>query len=333
MLICIILLFINSWAFPQEFPNSDVHIALEIGIEYILNQNYEMASKKFSSLSQQHPELPLGKIYCAVVELIRAYDYGEEIDPQIEKKFDEAIEQSDSLLNKNSADKWNLYFMALAKGYKTYYKILKDEWLSAVPTGFSAVGYFNDCLEIDSSFYEAYFAVGAYKFWKSRKLEFLEWLPFIKDESKEGITYIETALTKSIYNRNIAALSLIWIYIEQKKFNKAIEIAEMELKKNPINRTLLWALARSYEDVNIKKSIEIYKSILNSYRQIPNQNHFQEITLMHIIAQQYLKIGEKREAARICDEILLQKSISEEVRLRLSDRLKKVKKMKQELSD
>jgi tetratricopeptide (TPR) repeat protein len=325
--------FINIFIYSQRYPNQEVNKLLDVGIEYILNQNYELASSKFNILNKKYPDLPLGKIYLAVVDITKAFDYGEEFNSEsIGKNLDDALALSEKLLEKNHNNIWNHYFVALSKGYKSYLRVLNGDWLSALSSGLSSVNYFEDCLEIDSSFYESYVALGTYKFWKSRKLEFLEWLPFFDDESENGIRYLEIALDKTSYNKNLAAVSLIWIYIEKKNFYRAIDIAEKELKKNPINRTLKWALARAYEDVNPGKAIQIYNEIIISYQKIPNQNHYNEITLKHIIAQQYSKMGEKREALRLCDEILAIQNLTEYVKEKLDDRLKRVRKLKKELT-
>jgi tetratricopeptide (TPR) repeat protein len=332
--ILLLTLFISNFTFPQRYPNQEVNKLLDIGIEYILNQNYELAKSKFSLLDKKYPELPFGKIYLAVVDITKTFDYGEEINSEaITKNLYDALELSENLLEKNPSNIWNHYFVALSKGYKAYLKVLKGDWLSAISTGLSSVNYFEDCLEMDSTFYESYVALGTYKFWKSRKLEFLEWLPFFDDESENGIRYLELGLDKTSYNKNLAAVSLIWIYIENKNFYRAIQIAEKELKKNPINRTLKWALARAYEDVSPSKAIQIYSELITSYENIPDQNHYYEITLKHIIAQQYVKIGEKREALRLCDEILSANNLTEIVREKLADRLKRVKKLRKELME
>lgn len=332
--ILVIALSISNFTYSQRFPNQEVNKLLDIGIEYVLNQNYDLAKVKFSLLEKNYPDLPFGKIYLAVADITKAFDNGEEVNSEaVVKNLDEALELSENLLDKNPTNIWNHYFVALSKGYKSYLRVLNGEWLSAISSGLSSVDYFDDCLEMDSTFYESYVALGTYKFWKSRKLEFLEWLPFIDDESEKGIKYLELALEKTSYNKNLAAVSLIWIYIENKNFQRAIEIAEKELKKNPINRTLKWALARAYEDLNSRKAIQLYNELLTAYKNIPDQNHYHEITLKHIIAQQFVKIGETREALRLCDEILSTNNLTEIIREKLADRLKRVKKLKKELMD
>ena len=325
---------LNILIYPQRYPNQEVNKLLDAGIECVINQDYELAKSKFRLLDKEYTELPFGKIYLAVVDITRAYDYGEEINSEyLTKQLDEAFELSEKLIENNPDNIWNYYTAALSTGYKSYFKALNGEWLSAISNGLSSVNYFKDCLERDSTFYESYAALGTYKFWKSRKLEFSEWLPFFSDESEIGIQYLERALDKTTYNRNLAAVSLIWIYIEKENYQRAIQIAESELTANPANRALKWALARAFEAVNPEKAIQLYKEIIISYQSIPNQNHYQEIKLKHIIAQQYAKIGAKNVALRLCNEILSEQKLTENVRKKLSDRLIRVTKLKNELME
>ena len=332
-LILLILLFFSTNIYSQKYPNADVNRLLEDGIELITNQNYDSAKIKLTELERNFPKLPLGKIYLAVTEITKTYDYGESFNSKIILKLlDDALEQSEERLEKEPENVWNNYFVALSRGYLSYFRVLNDEWLSAISNGVTAVQYFENCLEIDSAFYESFVAIGNLKFWKSRKLEILNWIPFFKDESGEGIAYLEMALNTQTYSKNLTALSLIWIYIEDKNFNRAIQIAEQELKLHPGNRAIKWALARAYEDVDLNLSIQLYKELIASYQKIKGQNHYHEITLKHIVAQQYQKLGMNNEALRFCNEILSTRNLSDNVRQRLADRFERVMNLKEELS-
>jgi pentatricopeptide repeat protein len=62
------------------------------------------------------------------------------------------------------------------------------------------------------------------------------------------------------------------------------------------------------------------------------QNDTNEITLKHIIAQQYAKLGDTEKAIKYCDEILSMKNIPKKTLDELSSRLERVKALKTELS-
>ena len=318
--------------FGQVYPDKSVHKILKSGINLIIDQKYDEAEKLFDQLDKTRKDIPLGKIYLAAVHIAKAYDYEEPYDDQIITKYLEGAKKiSERLLKADKKNIWNNYFYALTEGYIAYYDALRESWLQAFSTGLSSVSSFEDCLEIDNRFYESYIALGSYKFWKSKKTEFLNWLPFIDNEKELGIKYLQNAVKYSGYNSHLAIYSLIWIYIEQKDFDAAVKVAELALKDHPKSRIFKWGLARAYENIDPQKSIFLYNEILNSYPINLKSNKINEVTLKHIIAQQLVKVNKKEEAIKICDEILSIDGYSKYELDKLNERLERVSSLKQEL--
>lgn len=319
--------------FGQVYPDKSVHKILKSGINLIIDQKYNEAEKLFKQLDQTRKDIPLGKIYLAAVHIAKAYDYEEPYnDIFITKNLEGAKKISERLLKNDEKNIWNNYFFALTEGYIAYYDALRENWLQAFSTGLSSVSGFEDCLEIDKNFHESLIAIGSYKFWKSKKTEFINWLPFLEDEKELGIKYLQNAIKYSGYNSHLAIHSLIWIYIEQKEFDKAVKVAVMALKEHPDSRIFKWGLARAYENIDPAKSVLLYKEILNSYPTNLKSNKINEVTLKHIIAQQLIKINKNNEASKICDEILSIKGYSKYELDKISSRLERVKNLRQELN-
>ncbi len=120
---------------------------------------------------------------------------------------------------------------ALAEGYTSYFDGINGNWLSAISTGINSISDFEKILKSNEKFYEAYIAIGTFEYWKSRKLEFMGWLPFSSDTKNIGIDLLIVAIDSSSYNSHLAINSLIWIYIDQKKYDDAIKIARSSIKK------------------------------------------------------------------------------------------------------
>jgi hypothetical protein len=332
LLLFIFLIFIQK-NFGQVYPDKSVHKILKSGINLIINQKYLEAEKLFKQLDQTRKDIPLGKIYLAAVYIAKAYDYEEPYDDiLITKNLEGAKKISERLLKNDEKNIWNNYFFALTEGYIAYYDALRENWLQAFSIGLNSVSGFEDCLGIDKNFHESLIAIGSYKFWKSKKTEFINWLPFLEDEKELGIKYLQYAIKYSGYNSHLAIHSLIWIYIEQKEFDKAVKVAEMALREHPDSRIFKWGLARAYENIDPAKSILLYKEILNSYPTNLRSNKINEVTLKHIIAQQLIKINKINEASKICDEILLIKGYSKYELEKISSRLERVKNLRQELN-
>ena len=318
----------------QVFPDAKVDSLLKDGIENIISQKYDLAKKDFIILDKDFPKLPVGKIYIAAVEIAKSYDLAIPFKTDlINKNLDEAKEMSEALIDSDEDNIWNNYFLALADGYKAYFDALTGDWLSAFGIGVTSVHLFEHCLKVDSTFYEALIATGTYKYWKSSKMEFLNWLPFVSDEREEGIKLLEEAVNNSSYNSYLAINSLIWIYIDRHEFIKAIGIAESTLVCYPNSRFFKYGLARAYEDVDKQKAIQIYYEILNSFSDSEKLNRCNEIILKHIIAQQYYRLGDNKSALALCNEILSIKNLTDYELDKLGDRLDRVKSLKRELSN
>jgi tetratricopeptide (TPR) repeat protein len=327
-----LLIFFPVEACSQVYPDEKVHLLMKSGIEKIVSQKYDEAEEIFLNLDKNYPHIPPGKIYSAAVEITRAYDYGINFDSDyINDNLEKAFRLCEDLLEKDPGNKWNIYFSGLAEGYKAYFNALEGNMLTALNHGFNAMQKFEKCLSADSSFYEACTALGIYKYWKSSKTDFLNWLPFFNDERDEGIKNIIHSLNHFTYNRHLAANSLLWIYIDKKDFKKAAVLAEEMVRNYPVNRQFKWGLGRAYEEISRVKAIAVYNEILDSYKKLKLSNRSQEITIMHIIAQQYDKEGNKTAALKICRSIL-GSDLSAETRDKLGKRLSRIEEMERSLS-
>lgn len=317
----------------QTYPDAKVDSLVKSGIKNIVNQHYSSAEKIFTVLDKEFSQLPLGKIYLAANRIAEAYDYAQDFDENyIISNLETAKQQSENLIDSDKNNIWYRYFYSLAEGYISYYHALEGSWFSALSKGINSISEFEIILKEDKDFYEAYIAIGTFEYWKSRKMEFMSWLSFSDDTKNLGIDLLTIAIDSSSYNAHLAVNSLIWIYIDQKKYDEAISLAAKALKEFPESRNFKWGLARAYEDKNPVMAIELYLEILNSYSDSLKNNYKNEITLMHLIAQQYAKLGNKEQALKYCNEILSIKNIPEKTMDAISGRMERVKSLKKELS-
>lgn len=327
------VILVQSELPAQVYPDERVDYLIRTGISFIINQDYDGAEVVFISLDKEYPRLPLGKIYLAANKIAEAFDYAEDFDEAfILNNLDAAKEQAEELFMKYEENIWYRYFIALAEGYTSYFNGINGNWLSAISTGINSISQFEKILESNDKFYEAYIAIGTFEYWKSSKMEFIDWLSFASNTKNIGIDRLVVAIDSSSYNSHLAINSLIWIYIDQQRYEDAKKVAEKALREFPKSRTFKWGLARAYEEINPSKAIELYLDILNSYPEFKKENHKNEITLKHLIAQQYAKLGNKEEAIKYCDEILSVKNISKNTLNELGERLERVNSLKKELS-
>ncbi len=333
ILVLLFILLLQCSMYAQIYPDTSVDFLMKKGINEIINQKYDSAKADFTVLNEKFPAIPLGRIYLAATEIARSYDQAVEFNSAlIDSNLNAAENQAEALIGKDGKNPWNYYFSALSQGYFAYFNALKKNWFGALNYGLKSISSFEKCLNINPRFYDGYTAIGSFKYWKSRKTEFLAWLPFVDNEEQKGINDLLISTNHFSYNEYLAFNSLIWIYIDQKKFGSAVKLAEKVLAKYPASRSFKWGLARAYEGIDLKKSVNVYNQLLNSYKNIPNSNHYSEIVLMHILAQQYYKLGDNEKALNLCNQILSFNNLSDYVRDRLKRRLERVKELKSKLS-
>lgn len=328
----VLLFLLSSSINGQSFADSKVDSLLKSGITFIINQQYEKALADFRKLDVEYPIIPLGKIYLAACKIAEAFDLEIEYDSEfIEENLDEALTMAEELLDADGSNIWNNYYLALTEGYQSYYEAIKGNWLNAIPTGMNSINAYGICLSIDSTFYEAYIGIGTYEYWVSRNTEFLDGLPFYKDETQIGIRKLREAVEKSSYNSYLAINSLVWIYIDQQDYTAAIDLGKQAVVDFPSSRYFKWGLARAYEDVNPDTSIIIYNEILDSFLNDNPDNRINEVILKHLIAQQYFIIGEDERSLELCENILSITDFTDFEISRLEDRLERVNELRNKL--
>lgn len=326
------LLSLFSVSSGQVHPNKNIDSLLTLGIENILLQDYTEAQKVFTFLDSKFNDIPLGNIYLSAVEIAKSVDYNEEINEvYIDSLMDLAIDKTEILLEKDSDNLWYNYYDALIYGYKAYYYSITGNLISAFADGILSLRSFQNCLEKENDFYDAYIALGTYNYWKSAQSKAFLWIPFVDDNRDKGIEYLEKALKSDAYNNHLAAYSLIWIYIDYEQPDKAINLALREIEAYEDSRFFKWGLARAYCDVDKRKAITVYTDILKSVETIKDRNLFNDIVIRHKIAMLKDDIGEYSNALNICNEILDIDINSDKIRIRLEDRLNRVEQLKNKI--
>ena len=236
-----------------------LHALVVSGIDLILEQEYHRADSLFTVVTSRYPEHPAGYLYRAAVMQAYSMDFDVPIE---EAKFDSLL-----INGKRAAEKlsmpWSEYFLGTADGYDAYERVERGDWFGGVRKGMSSASTFEEIIEKDSSFYDAYVGVGTYYYWRSRKLEFIRWLPFIKDDRERGIRLLILGAEYSEYNRFAAISALISIYLDAERYEQAEEWSKRGLTYYHENRIFLWGLATSLDrNLRSAEAVAAYSNLL-----------------------------------------------------------------------
>jgi len=279
-LTCVVAFTPHS-VFPQGQPAlpQPMDSLLLRGIDLILQQRYSNASSYFSELSQHYPDSPEGSVFQAAALQTAAIDFR---DFRQMEQFDSLLGITKSIAEKMIEEKptspWGHYYLGTALGMESYDKIQRGEYISGYFKGRSAVNELENVLKLDSSFYDAYSVLGTYYYWKSRKTEIINWLPFFSDERAKGIQCLVFANEKGRYQHFAAMSNLLWIYVDAGEYKKAEDLARQALERYPLHRIFLHGLAGALQGQNkMSEALDVYQRQLAAILADDSPNDYNEI--------------------------------------------------------
>lgn len=317
----------------QRYTDSKVDSLIVNGINKIFEENYKAAENLFIELDKKYPTLPFGKIFLASTKILVSNDYKIDLnEDELEELFDQAEEIIDNYKEKNGKNIWYNYFVALVNGYKSYYSIEQKDYLTGMFDGIESIRSFEECLEIDKNFTDSYVVIGNYLYWKSKKTEFIDWFPFVEDNTKQGISLLERAVKESVYSRKLAIYTLMWIYINEKRYDDAVKLSKIILDHYPDNRFVKRALASAYYYIDIDKSIKILSEIKSSLMNDGVLNDRNKITLDYRIAKLNKELNRIEKSKEICNKIINEYSSKNKLDSVVEKRLEMTKDLLKEIN-
>jgi len=196
-------------------------------------------------------------------------------------------------------------------------------WWSALRYGIKAKKAFGRCIKADSAFYDAYVGLGSYRYWRSAKTKAINWLPFVPDERDRGLRELELAAEKSLFSGDFARNSLIWVWIDLRRYEEAESLAVEMQNKYPEGREFLWgiAAARLRQD-DFLGAEAVLTELIARVREDPNTNNYNIVECRCQLARVYLETEQYTkclEQCRLAREVDLDQSVHKRLKKRLSE--------------
>ncbi len=290
----------------QPVDNPALHQLLLQGIDLSGKQEYTEAKRVFDRCIQIAPAHPAGYLNKAILLEVMSLDFETPVPPEFLALL-EKTKQLSLAMQKEHPQSWEaLYHLGMTHSYIAYYKFRDGgSWIGGLQHGLKATGYLEECVQRNPAAYDAFTGIGTYKYWKSRRMSFLTWTPFVSDEREAGIALLREAEQKATYTGSQAANSLVWIFIEEERYAEAEAAARRELKKYPANRLFLWGLASAAEKAGRWSAArEAYQAILRSLDGEVLERRYIEIQARSKIARMSYEMRDFATAKRESDWVL-----------------------------
>ncbi len=269
------------------------------GERAMLNGQWDEARYFYEKLCRDYPQLPDGYLHLAVLLQTEMTDR-EEIF-QVEK-FRELLDKAESLAD-SSLKKCSRPDSAYYLLYKGHTHACRAVWetrfgstFSAITYGFKAKGAYQKGLECDSTLYDLYLGIGSYHYWKTAKSGVLKTFGIFKDDRERGISELILARDSSQFSRQGANSTLMYIFLNEKKFDSALALAQTMHREYPSGNHFLWPIAEALTGLErYADAAVIYDTLLERLWQQPG-NYFNIIEVTHLYLKALDKAGRKDEA-------------------------------------
>ncbi|MGB5287966.1 MAG: hypothetical protein WBN42_05715, partial [Ignavibacteriaceae bacterium] len=173
---------------------------ISTGLAALYNFNFKTAEKTFDDIIKNYPENPAGYHYKSISHLWFYLDSKSDYDfDNFYAYTDTAIKKAEIFLNKDSSDVFSLYILGSVYANRTFAFTRDENYFDAIFAASKFYSYFNDLLNIDSLYYDAYMGKGLYNFAISQAPQTWSWalsLSGMTGDKQAGLDYLEIAARK-----------------------------------------------------------------------------------------------------------------------------------------
>ena len=251
-------------------PQSKLKSKISNGLAALYNFNFKTADKTFDDIIKYDPENPAGYHYKSISSLWFYLDSKSEYNlDNFYAYTDTAIEKAEIFLDKDSSDVFILYILGSVYANRTFAFTRDENYFDAIFAASKFYSYFNDLLNIDSLYYDAYMGKGLYNFAISQAPQTWTWalsLSGMTGDKQAGLNYLEIAAKKGQLSKIDAKFYLSQIYSEfLLKYSEAKNILDDLNARFPKNLLFRYALANLYlKKYDLGNASRIYKTVLSS---------------------------------------------------------------------
>ena len=326
--------FIVESSLGQQDYDVKTDSLIQYGIELSIQHDYVKAESIFQQLIDDYPDHPVGYFFMAATIQAKMMDYESDRWSQDFYRYIRlTIDRAEKMRgNKNEKDLLSMFYHGSALCYLAFYEGRNGDILKAVNHGLAGISILKKTKEIDPQFHDASFGIGSYKYWRSQKTKFLNWLPLVSDDRKEGIEMVRRAVDNGKYIHYAAMNELTWILLDAGNEEEAYFWASKGLDKFPQSRFFLWGAAKTaFAMKNYSAAAFHFQQLLDSIIQAPFDNYYNEYLCRVKLAQCFEKLGRRANAST---QIIYAESlpISPTISKKLKKQHKELAQLKERLS-
>lgn len=293
-----IFLVVPAAVCAQQALPADMHEWALKSIDLVFREDFRGAEAEAQKIIRAYPDHPAGYFFMAAAADTWMLRYqSNRREAEFYRYCDQAIERAERILASNPQDEWARFFMGGADGYKGTYEVRYERYITGFRFGWKGVSVFLKMAQEGSKNPDIQFGIGAYEYWRSALMKMLWWMPGVDDKRADGIMKLRNVRQSGIYSKNPASMVLIDIYLNEERFQDALNVSEDMLRRYPRTLAFHWGKARSLHGLRRhEEAIEAYRHIFARCENDPNNNFYNLIQARMGMARSMAALGRNAEA-------------------------------------
>ena len=264
---------LTNFSIQNEVSFSQIDSLIDKTIVFFHNEQYDKALEICDHIITTFPENPMGYFGSAVIYygIMRNY-WTWQFDKEFMSSITTAIEKSEAAIEKNDECAENYFVYGASLGFRGLYQMKKKEWFTAFFDGINGYRLLKKAYKMNSKFYDAYYGLGTFYYFKSKKAHMLTFLKLMKDEREKGIDFIRVAVENGRFAQFEGHFTLIKIYYDEGQYDVALTECRKIEKYFANNTGYLFLMAKVLEKNNRRQEAAIF---FNKLLTILDNTHYQ----------------------------------------------------------
>jgi tetratricopeptide (TPR) repeat protein len=283
------------------------------GLEYAYVEKFDSSQTYFDKIIDLYPENPAGYFFKAALLQVKMMD---ECHYNNEKEYLELMERTITKAEKILEQKdnlWAKFYLGSSYTYRAVYEGFKNNYLETFTFGVKGGRILQDIVKKDSTFYDAYLGAGSFEYFWARAARYLPLLRLIGGDVKEALRKLQIAAEKSLYSRQTAKNSLVFICGEEGQYDRAAAIADDLLRQYPESKTFLWSKANlEFKRKNFALAVDLYHDLFTRYDEQNKKNYSNLAQCKLLIGKCYYELDEKEKAKEALKDVIFYKKYSDQ---------------------
>ena len=285
---------------------------IQSGLEFAYIEEFNSAQVYFDEVIRLYPVNPAGYFFKAALLQIKMMDECQFSD---EKEYlalmQKTIKCSEKILNEEE-NLWARFYLGSSYTYRAVYEGLKNNYFETFTYGVKGGRILQDILKNDSTFYDAYLGAGSFEYFWARAARYLPILKLVGGDINEAIRKLHIAAEKSLYAKPTTKNALVFIYGEEKQYDKATNIIDSLLLGYLGSRTFLWSKANlEFKKKNYYLAADLYDDLFFIYNTHNNKNYANLTQCKLFIGKCFYELQEKENAKQALKDVISFKKFSD----------------------